>query len=93
MIRVNRPRFAPGTILVTTRAQEQLPQYELQRALARHIAGDWGDCAREDADANEAALQNGDRLLSVYHTADHIKFWIITEADRRATTILLPEDY
>lgn len=93
MIRANPPAFSPGTILATPNALEQLPSHERQRALARHVAGDWGDCCPEDAEANNAGLKNGDRLLSVYHTADQIKFWIITEADRSTTTILLPEDY
>ncbi len=93
MVRANRPRFSPGMILATRNALQRLPQYEMQRALARHLAGDWGDCCPADAEANDAALLNGDRLLSVYHTADQIKFWIITVADRSATNILLPEDY
>ena len=93
MVRANRPRFSPGMILATRNALERLPQHEMQRALARHLAGDWGDCCPADAEANDTALLNGDRLLSVYHTADQIKFWIITVADRSATNILLPEDY
>ncbi|MCA9016491.1 MAG: hypothetical protein KDA77_14255 [Planctomycetaceae bacterium] len=93
MIRVNRPVFSPGTILATPNALDQVPQHEMRQALARHVAGDRGDCCPEDAEANDAALKSGKRLLSVYHTADRIKFWIITVADRSATNILLPEDY
>lgn len=52
-----------------------------------------GDCCPADAAANDAALCDGDRILSVYHTHDRVKFWIITEADRSATTVLLPDDY
>jgi len=61
--------------------------------LLRHAAGDWGDLTPEDRAENEYALQNGYRLLSAYHTPSGVKFWIITEADRSATTILLPEEY
>jgi hypothetical protein len=93
MLQQNQRTFSPGQILATSQVLRQLPEYEVQRALARHLAGDWGDCCLEDAEANTAALQTGDRLFSVYHTADGIKFWIITEADRSATTVLLPEDY
>ena len=52
-----------------------------------------GDVAGADWQANDLALHNGGRLLSVYHTLNDTKFWIITEADRSATTILLPEEY
>lgn len=87
------PKFSLGQILITTNAQEQLSQADVQTALRRHLAGDWGDCDPEDAVANEDALRHGDRLLSVYQTASGMKFLIITEADRSATTVLLPEDY
>lgn len=87
------PKFSPGQILITANAQEQLSQSDMQTALRRHLAGDWGDCEPEDAAANDLALTEGDRLLSVYHTAASVKFWIITETDRSATTVLLPDDY
>jgi len=87
------PKFSPGQILITTNAQEQLNPSEVQQAIRRHLAGDWGDCEPEDAAANEDALGHGERLLSVYHTAEKVRFWLITEADRSATTVLLPEDY
>lgn len=61
--------------------------------LKRHIMGDWGDCDAEDSQANEDALVNGDRIFSVYHTRNGVKLWIITEADRASTTILLPSEY
>ena len=59
----------------------------------RHMAGDWGDVDEEDKAANDQALTDGSRLLSAYRTAAAKKLWIITEADRSATTILLPEEY
>ncbi len=61
--------------------------------LNRHALGDWGDLDAEDIQANYEALTDGDRLLSLYQFEDGFKVWIITEADRSATTILLPEDY
>jgi len=86
-------RFSPGQILITKTAQQQLSQSDVQQALRRHLSSDWGDCGPEDAAANDDALLQGERLLSVYHTADSVKFWIITEADRSATTVLMPDDY
>jgi len=52
-----------------------------------------GDCCEEDRQANEDALKNGDRLFSVYKTAKGVKIWVITEADRSSTCVLLPEEY
>lgn len=61
--------------------------------LLRHVTGDWGELDAHDKQANEHALQHGSRLLSAYLTSHGVKFWIITEADRSATTLLLPEEY
>jgi hypothetical protein len=61
--------------------------------LRRHQAGDWGDLCNEDLQENEFSLLHGFRLLSSYHLNGGTKVWIITEADRSATTILLPEEY
>lgn len=57
------------------------------------MTGDWGDLCEEDRQANEDALNRDLRLLSAYSDRNGAKFWIITEADRSLTTILLPEDY
>ncbi len=72
---------------------ETLPPSELLLGLGRHMHCDWGDVGKEDWEANDRALVEGTRLFSVYHTRQGVKFWIISEADRSATTILLPEDY
>ena len=72
---------------------ETLPSPDLLLGLGRHIHCDWGDVCKEDWEANERALMEGTRLFSVYHTRQGVKFYVITEADRSATTILLPEDY
>ena len=63
------------------------------RALSRHHAGDWGEVNPEDWLANQNALADGLRLLSVYHDRHRVKFYIITEADRSITPVMLPEDY
>jgi hypothetical protein len=85
--------FQLGQIVITPSALEALPQAEVMEALSRHARGDWGDVNAEDRQENEFSLKEGFRLFSVYHTKSNIKFWIITEADRSVTTILLPEDY
>ncbi len=91
------PLFELGYVVITANAQTTLDErgqaHIIQTMLNRHALGDWGDLAQEDAAANDAALRNGDRLLSAYQFEDGFKVWIITEADRSATTILLPEDY
>ncbi|KKN39327.1 hypothetical protein LCGC14_0744320 [marine sediment metagenome] len=61
--------------------------------LRRHASGDWGDLSPDDRKANEEALKNGDRLLSAYHLLSGVKLWVITEADRSSTCILLPDEY
>ena len=61
--------------------------------IARHGQGDWGDVSPLDAQANADALSLGGRLLSSYTLAGDTKLWVITEADRSATTILLPSEY
>lgn len=60
--------------------------------LSRHQRGDWGELDPEDVRENELSLRSGFRLLSAYTVAGQ-KLWIITEADRSATTILMPEEY
>ena len=65
----------------------------IQTALKRHLRGDWGDLDKDDKTENELSLEKGFRLLSAYKGANGTKFWIITEADRSYTTVLLPSDY
>ena len=92
VIAVN-PRFNPGRLMITRNAKDVLPHMEVNAAIERHLNGDWGDVCQSDWQRNEQALRDGDRLLSVYQTQDGEKFWIITESDRSATTVLLPSDY
>ena len=61
--------------------------------LSRHASGDWGEVCEADKKENDFSVRNGFRLLSAYRLRDGTKLWIITEADRSATTILLPEEY
>lgn len=86
-------KFDSGHIVATRAALAVLDQMEINRALYRHLAGDWGECNEMDKAENDAALHKGFRILSAYTSQSGEKFWIITEADRSATTILLPSDY
>lgn len=86
-------RFCPGRLVATPMALEEIPANEWQAALCRHLRCDWGAVCERDWNANDNAVQSGERLLSAYTTKTGVKFWIITEADRSATTILLPEEY
>lgn len=88
-------RFPLGQIAATPGALEAMTNSG-QRPdffLARHQTGDWGEVDTEDWQANDQALIHGDRLLSAYRTLRGVKLWIITEANRSATTIILPEEY
>lgn len=87
------PRFPLGQTVVTRTALAVLSSLDIVGALYRHQHGDWGDLGKEDWRANEHALKQGERLLSVYRTADGTKFWVITEWDRSLSTVLLPEEY
>jgi hypothetical protein len=87
------PKFSPGSFRITPGARVLLSDAEVASALVRHLSGDWGEVDEEDRRENEFSLQMGFRLLSVYHSEKRMTFWLITEADRSGTTILLPEDY
>jgi hypothetical protein len=90
-----RSRFKLGQIVATPGALTALEEAGQTpwEFLHRHQAGDWGNLCSEDKQENELSLREGFRLLSAYRTAKGIKLWVITEADRSATTILLPEEY
>ena len=62
-------------------------------AILRHSLGDWGNVCLHDKKANDLALENGGRLFSTYRDSKSQNFWVITEADRRCTTVLFPEEY
>jgi hypothetical protein len=86
-------KFRLGRIVSTPLALEYLTQDEILTGIARHQAGDWGDVDKHDRQENELSLLRGHRLISVYHSVKGVKFWIITEADRSYTTVLLAQEY
>jgi hypothetical protein len=88
-------RLPLGRIVATPGACEALRE-AAQSAydfLARHASGDWGEVCEDDRQENALSLKESFRLLSAYTLTTGQKLWIITEADRSATTLLLPEDY
>jgi hypothetical protein len=87
------PTFPLGQLVATPNALEHITHEDIMAALQRHVAGDWGYVCAEDKQSNDRAVVEGTRILSVYHAANGTKFWLITEADRSVTTVLLPEDY
>lgn len=89
------PRFPLGRTLATPGALALLAERNLDgiSLLQRHVRGDWGSICAEDAASNEEALQCGARLMSSYEIPGGGVIWIITEADRAATTLLLPQEY
>lgn len=87
--------FCSGQIVATPGALEALAEANQtpNEFLSRHLQGDWGDLCDDDKTANQEALEQGLRLMSSYPFGNDRKLWIITEADRSVTTLLLPEDY
>ena len=91
-------KFSTGQLVMTRGINDRVAddtQFAefVSRSLTRHLKGDWGDLDAEDKAANNGALIRGGRLLSAYTNGALPKIWIITEADRSATTILFPEEY
>ena len=89
------PLFALGQVLATPGALALLETHQLTALpfVLRHVSCDWGDICAEDRQSNADALQHGYRLMSVYAITPSDKLWIITEADRSSTTLLLPQEY
>jgi hypothetical protein len=92
---LSAPKFELGQLAATPGALAALEESgeEPGTFIARHAAGDWGDLSEEDRNENEFSLLHGFRLLSSYRLRGGVKLWIITEADRSSTTILLPDEY
>jgi hypothetical protein len=92
---VSGVKFSPGSVVATPGVLEAFRASgdDPMAYLVRHVAGDWGEVNAEDWRANEESLLHELRLLSVYTMSNGTKFWIITEADRSATTFLLPDEY
>jgi hypothetical protein len=92
---MSEAKFSPGQIVATPAALEAFRASGESPLpfLERHLAGDWGELSPEDIHENELSLQRGWRILSCYRLSTGVKFWVITEGDRSATTFLLPEEY
>lgn len=99
-----KPRFPLGNVYFTPGVMETIDRLQVDpfELLYRHVCGDWGSVCTEDAQANEDALCYGSRILSAYvlgpkknsaSTHESVKIWVITEADRSTTTLLLPSEY
>jgi hypothetical protein len=90
-----KPLFDLGQTVATPGAIDALQQFGVSAAilLVRHHCGDWGDLCDGDKSENNYALSHGYRLFSSYQITETTKIWVITEADRSVTTLLLPEDY
>jgi len=95
MIDVPRPLFLLGRVVGTPGAVEALQEIgtDPSELLDRHVTGDFGDIPEEDLGLNEAAIQDGSRIFSVYKLRGDLTIWIITEADRSSTCLMLPEEY
>ena len=93
MIPSDSMKLPLGRIVATPAALGTVSQPDIVAALRRHAVGDWGDVTPDDRAANDDALRSGERLLSVYQSATGSTFWVLTEADRSVTTVLLPDDY
>ena len=78
----------PGALAAMTEAGQSPIDF-----LNRHVTGDWGEIDPSDRGLNEEALRDDARIFSVYRTAKDVKVWVITEADRASTCILLPDEY
>jgi hypothetical protein len=89
------PRFPLGQVVATPGALAALQEAGQPPAdlLRRHVCGDWGEVDGEDQRENEFSVAHGFRLLSAYTLSNSTKLWIITEADRSSTTLLLPSEY
>lgn len=88
-------RFRLGQIVATPGALDALDAAGVSAGalLSRHVIGDWGDIPAEDAEENEFSVGRRLRLLSAYTLPNKVRVWVITEADRSVTTLLLPDEY
>ena len=82
-----------GNVVNTPNALGQLTPADIQLGLQRHQAGDWGELDEHDRLQNDHALCSGLRLVSSYRSAGGATFWIVTEAGRSSTVLLMPDDY
>jgi hypothetical protein len=88
--------FKLGNIVATPAAIEamQINNVDIASLVFKHVGGDWGDICSEDRLENELSIKNGWRILSSYRlNSAGDKVWVITEADRSSTCLLLPDEY
>jgi hypothetical protein len=88
----SQPRFPLGRLVATPGALEHLGHAGALDLVLRHQRGDWGDLDAHDRRENEYSVDRRLRILSAY-VVDEVKYWVITEADRSGTTVLLPSEY
>ncbi len=87
------PKLTLGEVHITPGAAAQLPPDDVAEALRRHAKGDWGELDHADRELNEERLEKIGPIASIYMASNGIKFYVLTEADRTTTTVLLPEEY
>ena len=88
LFELGRVVATPGALAALERGHQAPGEF-----LGRHVSGDWGEVPQEDKTENEVSILNGYRILSAYRTSLGKRLWVLTEADRSVTTILLPEEY
>jgi hypothetical protein len=88
-----KPKFWMGKLTIATDVQSKIAKEDIEKALARHSQGDWGDVCPEDAETNNDSLKSGGSFFSVYHDRNGVKFRIITDPDHNATVVQFPPDY
>ena len=93
MIFLEQQKFLLGKIVLTPTALQSLSVEDICRAIDRHCVGDWGLVCEADRAENEFALRHGLRVMSVFESKGGVRFWVLSEADRSLTTLLLPGDY
>jgi hypothetical protein len=88
-----KDKFSLGVIVMSSDVANEVGRATIRDAINRHAKGDWGEVCKEAWEENELAIIKGRRLLSSYRNDEGKRFWILTEADRTSTTVMIPEDY
>ena len=93
MMHFTAAKFPLGKLFMTPGAHDALTAADMKIGLFWHSQGNWGDVCDEDARENDFSVPRHLRILSAYRAENGTRFWVITEADRSMTTVLLPEEY
>lgn len=88
-----RAKFPLGFIFVTVSVAEVLGDFEIRRALVEHQEGSWGEVSPIDHQRNGNAIRRGEYVLSAKSYTDSPQIWVMTNGDRQATVLMLPEEY